>query len=124
MDVGVEDESFLEEAEGDLARAQEEARGSLFSLDKRAKRPEHAMVADGHSALEVKVQLPGVAGAGAVELDVTRNGLVLECGSAADTDTWYKLSLPLPFSVDEESVKAKWLKASSTLKVTLHALGK
>jgi len=127
VDVGIEDEVFLEEEEEgrqDMLRAQEQARSS-FSLDKRAKRPIHTVVADaGGAALEVKVQLPGVASAAAVELDVTRGDLALECGSVHDPDTWYKLSLPLPFPVDEDSTKAKWLKASSTLKVTLAAAGR
>ena len=127
VDVGIEDEVFLEEEEEwrqDMLRAQEQARSS-FSLDKRAKRPIHTVVADaGGATLEVKVQLPGVASAAAVELDVTRGDLALECGSVRDPDTWYKLSLPLPFPVDEDSTKAKWLKASSTLKVTLAAAGR
>jgi len=64
--------------------------------------------------ISITVELPGVENVGDVDLDVEDNALCLEAGK-------WELRLDLP-PVDEENIRAKFVKETSTLVVTLASL--
>lgn len=64
-------------------------------------------------ALQVSIELPQLDSIAMVDLEVSAKALSLEAGDM------YKLELPLKYTVDDDSVSAKFDKVSRTLLVTL-----
>jgi len=75
--------------------------------------PQHAFADGEGGALVLRVELPEVSSMAAVELDVSGGGLELRVPSL------YQLSLAWPRLVDADAAKAKFLKKSGVLQVTL-----
>ena len=75
--------------------------------------PQHAFADGEGGALVLRVELPEVSSMAAVELDVSGGGLELRVPSL------YQLSLAWPRPVDADAAKAKFLKKSGVLQVTL-----
>merc|ERR1711865_1368538 len=81
--------------------------------------PKHTLKCkEADKAIVVKIQLPGLGEThmDGVDLEVTANKLVL---SALKCEARYLLELPLPQTVDSDSVAAKYNKKKSQLTVTL-----
>ena len=64
-------------------------------------------------SLQVMIELPGVQSVGDIDIDVTRTRLELE------VEGLYELKVRLPQPVDDDSVKAKWVKQEHKLCLTL-----
>lgn len=69
-------------------------------------------------ALEVEVELPGVARASQVNANVWPQSILLSTNS----DPQYKLDLPLPYPVDEDSSAAKFDLSTQKLTLTLSVI--
>ena len=65
------------------------------------------------TGIVVRVELPGVASAGGIDLDVSEQRLVIGVEGS------YQLDLALPYPVDEENGGAKFDRANCTMSVTL-----
>ena len=98
----------LEETMGRL----EEKMDRLLQHFHIASEPSHSFDAGKDGVLVLQVKLPGLSSMSEVELDVSADGFVL-------SSTLFALELAWPRAVNADGAKAKFLRKSGVLQVTL-----